>query len=31
MSGLSSSVATTKNKNANACVVLKLFYNMGYI
>lgn len=29
--GLSSYAATSENKNTNACLLLKLFYNVGYI
>lgn len=29
--GLWSSTATSENKNTNACLLLKLFYNVGYI
>lgn len=29
--GLRSSAATSENRNTNACLLLKLFYNVGYI
>lgn len=29
--GLSSSAATSENKNTNACLLLKLFHNIGYV